>query len=118
MTPMTTTMPAERRGAPRHHEWEGEMNPVITKEKPPLPGAKRFAVPAAEEASWPIRAPRHVDDGQAARPAGRDAVVTARGVTKRYGDGDADGPRRRRRYSHPAGDAGRRRAAGREVSGA
>jgi putative ABC transport system ATP-binding protein len=65
------------------------MNPVITKEKPPLPGAKRFAVPAAEEASWPIRAPRHVDDGQAARPAGRLAVVTARGVTKRYGDGDA-----------------------------
>jgi len=65
------------------------MNSVITREKPPLPDAKRFAFPAAQEAWWPISAPRRVDDGQAARRASLDAVVTARGVTKRYGDGDA-----------------------------
>jgi len=65
------------------------MNPVITREKLRRTGTSDHAVPAADQAPWPVRQPRHVDDGQAARSAGRDAVVTARGVSKRYGDGDA-----------------------------
>jgi putative ABC transport system ATP-binding protein len=70
------------------------MNPVITREKPRRahPEARDAEVERAQSAAadtpWPLRPP-HVDDGRAAREAGRDAVVSARGVTKRYGEGDA-----------------------------
>jgi len=65
------------------------MSPVITREKPRSPGAPASAAPVAKEAPWPTRPPHIGDDGGPARSAGRDAVVAARGVTKRYGDGDA-----------------------------
>ena len=65
------------------------MNPVITREKPPLPGATRLAAPVAEEARGRCSPPHIGDDGRPARSARRDAVVAARGVTKRYGEGDA-----------------------------
>jgi len=64
------------------------MTPVITREKLRR-DEQGFAAAAAEEAPWPIREPRHVGDDGTARSAGRDAVVAARGVSKRYGEGDA-----------------------------
>ncbi len=64
------------------------MNPVMTKEKVRSPGAVEPGARAADGTAWPVRQPRHVH-GVPARSAGRDAVVSARGVTKRYGAGDA-----------------------------
>ena len=62
------------------------MNPVITQERPRRSGAPASALP---EAPRPVQRPGLDDDGRAARSAGRDAVVSARGVSKRYGEGDA-----------------------------
>jgi putative ABC transport system ATP-binding protein len=90
---MTTTMLAGLRGASRHDR-EGIVNPVITLEKPRRLGVdERTATVApdvrvAEDAPRVAEAPWN-DHGQAARDAGREAVVSARGVTKRYGVGDA-----------------------------
>jgi putative ABC transport system ATP-binding protein len=64
------------------------MNPVVTKERSRRPGAVEHGAKVAEETAWPVRQPRHID-GVASRATGRDAVVAARGVTKRYGAGDA-----------------------------
>jgi putative ABC transport system ATP-binding protein len=64
------------------------MNPVITREKPRQAGGARDVRRTAEETPWPLQPPRIGDDGPA-RAAGRDAVVAARGVVKRYGHGDA-----------------------------
>jgi len=64
------------------------MNPVITREKPRRGGEREEVQRAAQDAPWPLRPP-HVGDDGPARAAGRDTVVAARGVTKRYGDGDA-----------------------------
>jgi len=64
------------------------MTPVITREKSRR-GEQGFAAVAAGEAPWPTCEPRHVDDDGTARSGGRDAVVAAPGVSKRYGEGDA-----------------------------
>ena len=64
------------------------MNPVVTTEKLGRAyGTEGAAMPRPPE--WPLRPPRHSDDGASARPAGRDAVVAARGLSKRYGQGGA-----------------------------
>jgi len=65
------------------------MTPVITREKPRQAGEKIDVRRTEEQTPWPVRQPRIGDDGGPARSAGRDAVVAARGVTKRYGVGDA-----------------------------
>jgi putative ABC transport system ATP-binding protein len=62
------------------------VNPVITQERPRRIGAPANASP---EAPRPVQRPGFDDDGREARSAGRDAVVSARGVSKRYGEGDA-----------------------------
>jgi putative ABC transport system ATP-binding protein len=61
------------------------VNPVTTIQK------VRTAEPrgTTTRPEWLLRPPRRRDDGEPARSAGRDAVVAARGVSKRYGQGDA-----------------------------
>jgi putative ABC transport system ATP-binding protein len=84
---MTTTMPAGLREASRHDR-EGIVNPVITQEELRRQCAADQAATAIDDVQWVAGAPWD-DDGQGASPAGRDAVVAARGVSKRYGEGDA-----------------------------
>jgi putative ABC transport system ATP-binding protein len=70
------------------------VNPVITREKPRLGESGESTATmtrdagATRETTWPIRAPRF-DDGLTVPSTGRDVVVAARGVSKRYGEGDA-----------------------------
>ncbi len=58
------------------------MNPVMAPQKTRPAGTVATAPRAA-------RAPRREVDDRTAREAGRDTVVSARGVVKRYGTGDA-----------------------------
>ena len=64
------------------------MNPVITTEEISHRVAAQTPHAPAEPA-WPLQSPKVREEGEAARPAGRDTVVAARGVSKRYGQGDA-----------------------------
>jgi len=64
------------------------VNPVITQEELRRQHAADQAATAIDDVQWVAGAP-WLDDGRTARDAGRDAVVAARGVTKRYGEGDA-----------------------------